>query len=55
VGKLVVDSRGARIVGISELDAGRQGRGDDVTITVQCAVWAVVGALGQGFAHPRPA
>ena len=55
VGKSVVDPRRARIVGISELDAGRQGGRDDVTVSVQPAMWAVVGALGQGFGHPRPA
>jgi hypothetical protein len=33
VGKSVINPRGARIVGIGELDAGRQGGGDDVTVT----------------------
>jgi hypothetical protein len=55
VGKFEVDPRGARIVGISELDAGRQDGGDDVTVTMQPAVRALVGALGEGFGHPGPA
>jgi hypothetical protein len=55
VGKSVVDPRSARIVGVGEGHAGRQGGGDYVTVTVQPAVWAVMGALGEGFRHPRPA
>jgi hypothetical protein len=34
VGKSAVDPRGARIIGIGEVDAGRQGGGDDVAVTV---------------------
>jgi hypothetical protein len=55
VGKLVVDPRGAPIVGIGEDDAGCQGGRDDVTITVQPTVWAVMGALGQGLGDALPA
>jgi hypothetical protein len=55
VGKSVVDGRGARIVGISEFDAGRQGGRHDVAVTVQPAVAAVVGALLQRFRHACPA
>jgi hypothetical protein len=55
VGESVVDPRGARIIRIGELDAGRQGGGDDVTVTVQPTVRAIMGALGEGFRHPRPA
>jgi hypothetical protein len=55
VGKSVIDPRGARIVGIGEFDAGRQGRRGDVTITVQPTVWAVVGALSQGLGDALPA
>jgi hypothetical protein len=43
------------IVGVGEGHAGRQGGRDDVTVSVQPAVWAVMDALGEGFRHPRPA
>jgi hypothetical protein len=49
VGKSVIDPCGARIVGIGELDAGRQGCRDDVTVTVQPAPGAPVDTLGQGL------
>ena len=55
VGKSVVDARGGGVVGIGEFDAGRQGRGDNVTIGVQPTVWAVMGALGQGLGDALPA
>jgi hypothetical protein len=54
VGKSVINARRARIIRVGELDAGRQGGGDDVTVTAQPAVRALMGALGQGFGHPRP-
>jgi hypothetical protein len=44
VRKLVVHPRSARIVGGGEGHGGRQGGGDDVTVAVQPAVWALVGA-----------
>jgi hypothetical protein len=55
VGKSVVDPRAARIIGIGQLDAGRQGRGDDVTVSAQPAMWAVMDTLAQGFGDVRPA
>jgi hypothetical protein len=42
VGKFEVDARGARIIGIGELHAGRQHRGGDIAVGAQPAVRAVV-------------
>jgi hypothetical protein len=44
VGKSVVDPRAARIIGIGELDAGRQGSRDDVTVSARPAMRAVMEA-----------
>ena len=55
VGESVVDACGGGVVGIGEFDAGCQGGGDNVTIGVQPAVRAPVGALGQGLADALPA
>ena len=55
MGKSIINPRGARIVGIGEVDAGRQHRGDDVTITVQPTVWADMDALGECLRDPRTA
>src|ERR1700676_1864578 len=55
VGKSVVDPRGAWIIRIGELDAGRQRCGDDLATTAQSTVRALVGALGQSLGHPGPA
>ena len=55
MGKFEVDPRSARIIRVGETHTGRQDGGDDVTVTVQSAVCAVMGALGEGFGHPRPA
>jgi hypothetical protein len=51
VGKSVIDPRGARIVGVGKLDASRQRGGNDVTIPVQSAVLAVMGALGERLGY----
>jgi hypothetical protein len=55
VGKSVVDPRAARIIGIGELDAGRQRGRDDVTVSARPALWAVLDTLGQGLSDTRPA
>jgi transposase len=55
VGKSVVHPGGTRVIRVGEGHAGRQGGGHDVTVGVQPAVRAVMGALGQGLGHPRPA
>jgi len=55
VGKVEVDPRGAWIIRISDVNAGRQhGRGD-VAVGVQAAVRAVVHTLGQRFRDALPA
>jgi len=55
VAESVVDPRAARVVAVGELHAGRQGGRDHVTIGVQPAVSAVMGALGQGLGDALPA
>jgi len=57
VGKSVIDPRRTRVLRICKLDTGRQRGRDDVTVTTQPAVWALVDALrplSGTPAHPRP-
>jgi hypothetical protein len=51
VGKSVIDPRGARVVAIGELYAGRQDGGDDVSVGVQPAMGTLVGALRKDLGH----
>jgi hypothetical protein len=54
VGKSVIDARCADHRD-GELDAGRQGSRDDVTISAQPAMRAVMETRGEGLSDPRPA